>query len=175
MNALLAIHKAGVQHNDFYERNLLVSKDQDGSPRVMVIDFDIAFDHTCRMNVDTITPYEHTPDERDFPCDEIHAVCMERADIWLPSKLSHQFIQCLSILIEIAAGYARLFGTLVPVEYATSVDSMLEHVCVPEDMAADEARDWAQEAIDHLVERIKRRRALDQHPVLIQFDADDSD
>ena len=174
MNALLAIHKAGVQHNDFYERNLLVSKDQDGSPRVMVIDFDIAFDHTCRMNVDTITPYEHTPDERDFPCDEIHAVCMERANIWLPSKLSHRFNHCLLVLIEVAVGYAFLYGTFVPVEYATSVDSMLGQVFVPEDMT-DEARYYAQEAIDDLAQCIKQRRALDEHPVAIQFDADHSD
>ena len=168
---MLDIHKAGVQHNDFYERNILASKGEKGSTRVTVIDFGRAKDHTCRLTgVDTITPYEPTPDEIDFPCPELHAVCWERADVWRPSKSFITFAcKCLSMLTHLAVEYVLLFGHLVPLEHATSVDSLLQHVSVPEDMA-DRARDRAQSAINRVKQVMKRRKALDDDPFVIVWD-----
>ena len=170
---MLAIHKAGVQHNDFYERNILASKGENGSTRVTVIDFGRAKDHTCRLTgVDTITPYEPTPDEIDFPCPELHAVCWERADVWLPSKSFIAFAcNGLSMLTHLAIEYVLLFGRLVPLEHATSVDSLLQHVVIPRNMG-DRARDSAQAAIDEVAEVVQRRMALDNSPFVFVWDSD---
>ncbi len=88
VNALLAIHKAGVEHNDFAERNIVVSKDKKGCPYVMVVDFGMASDHTCELQLDTIAPYGLAPTNREFLCDELYEVC-RIADVWLPSTSYH--------------------------------------------------------------------------------------
>ncbi|RDX45516.1 hypothetical protein OH76DRAFT_1387779 [Lentinus brumalis] len=152
VNALLAIHKAGVEHNDFAERNIVISKDKKGCPYVMVVDFGMASDHTCELQLDTIAPYGLAPTNREFLCDELYEVC-RIADVWLPR-------------------YAQLFGNLIPVEHATSVDSILQHAYIPELFKGSRARECAQKAIEDVAEQRERRMAMDASPVPIEFDVD---
>ncbi|KAI0689756.1 hypothetical protein C8T65DRAFT_817590 [Cerioporus squamosus] len=152
VNALLAIHKAGVEHNDFAERHIVVSKDKKGYPYVMVLDFGMACDHTCKLQLDTIVPYGLAPHNRDFLCDELYAVC-RTADIWVPR-------------------YAHFFGSLIPVQHATSVDSILQHAYLPILVKESLARECAQKTIEELAEEREKRMAMDADPVPIEFDAD---
>ena len=75
------------------------------------------------------------------------------------------------MLTHLAVEYVLLFGHLVPLEHATSVDSLLQHVVIPRNMG-DRARDSAQAAIDEVAEVVQRRMALDNSPFVIVWDSD---
>lgn len=77
MDCLIAIHNAGVQHNDIEPRNIVV---KDGVPRI--IDFEDASDHDCRC---TTVIYEGAfrPNEYDFGCSELYHYT-RKACIWRP-------------------------------------------------------------------------------------------
>ncbi|RDX41267.1 hypothetical protein OH76DRAFT_246790 [Lentinus brumalis] len=148
--ALLAIHKAGVEHNDFAERNIVVSKNGKGRPHVRIVDFGLAdHDHACLVKHDTITAYAIAPAHVDFPCNELFAACMEHAHIWFPR-------------------YAHLFGNFIHVQHATSVDSLLQHCPdVPDNEEESYVREWAQRSIDEVAKMWEKRQALDANPVSI--------
>ncbi|RPD55418.1 hypothetical protein L226DRAFT_616047 [Lentinus tigrinus ALCF2SS1-7] len=156
VNALLAIHKAGVEHNDFAERHIVVSRSPEGAPHVRIVDFGMAREHTCSVKRDAITAYAIAPPLEEFLCDELRSVCRNHADIWLP--------RC-----------AKLFGSLIPIEHADSVESLLEHArYVPDWADPNRARQVAQNAINDLAKRRRRREALDANPILIEWsDAED--
>ncbi|TFK77982.1 hypothetical protein K466DRAFT_668560 [Polyporus arcularius HHB13444] len=88
--ALHLIHKAGVVHNDFKERNLVVRMNKDlGVPTVMVVDFGNASDHVCPIQGDMIRFYIPKPDRLVFKCQELYVVCAERAEVWRPAILDY--------------------------------------------------------------------------------------
>ncbi|RPD70707.1 hypothetical protein L226DRAFT_574597 [Lentinus tigrinus ALCF2SS1-7] len=156
VNALLAIHKAGVEHNDFAERHIVVSKSPEGAPHVRIVDFGMAREHSCSVKRDAITAYEIAPPLQEFLCDELYSACDDRADIWLPR-------------------YAKLFGSLILIKHAVSVESLLEHArYIPEWADKARARQVAQNEIDDLAEERRQREILDANPILIEWsDADD--
>ncbi|RPD55431.1 hypothetical protein L227DRAFT_603504 [Lentinus tigrinus ALCF2SS1-6] len=156
VNALLAIHKAGVQHNDFAERNIVVSRSPDGAPHVRIVDFGMALEHTCSVKRDAITAYEVAPPFCEFMCDELHTACRDDAEIWHPR-------------------FVRLFGSHVLAQHATSVESLLQHAPRIPDWADDNrARANAQRVIRDLTEDLQQREALDASPVSIEWsDAED--
>ncbi|RPD70705.1 hypothetical protein L226DRAFT_616035 [Lentinus tigrinus ALCF2SS1-7] len=135
VNVLLAIHKAGVKHNDFAERHIVVS----------------------RMKRDAITAYEIAPHLQDFLCDELYYACRNHADIWLPK-------------------FAKIFGNLIPVKYAVSVESLLEHnPYTPKWVDENRARQVAQKEIDQLAKERRRREALDANPPPIKWSDSEDD
>lgn len=78
----MAIHKRGVQHNDFYPRNLVVDNIKDPQ-RIVVIDFEDATDHDCQRKYD-IALHQHPP-SYEFGCPELYKVA-EQCDVWTPCK-----------------------------------------------------------------------------------------
>ncbi|RPD55429.1 hypothetical protein L227DRAFT_579631 [Lentinus tigrinus ALCF2SS1-6] len=157
VNVLLAIHKAGVKHNDFAERHIVVSRSSEGALHVRIVDFGRASEHTCSVKRDAITAYEIAPHLQDFLCDELYYACRNHADIWLPK-------------------FAKIFGNLIPVKYAVSVESLLEHnPYTPKWVDENRARQVAQKEIDQLAKERRRREALDANPPPIKWSDSEDD
>ncbi|RPD55455.1 hypothetical protein L227DRAFT_656900 [Lentinus tigrinus ALCF2SS1-6] len=154
VNALLAIHKAGVQHNDFVERNLVVVKDVDGDPYVRVVDFGRSCEHTCPEELDVIKLYDRAPWKGSFKCYELYDVCTG-AEVWTD--------RC-----------AIYFYRPIPIEYATSVDSILAYAGFPPGESESNARKVAQEAINDINLWWRRRKARDANPASIDLEDNDS-
>lgn len=77
----MAIHKRGVQHNDFQASNLVVDNIKDPQ-RLVVIDFEDATDHECQRKFD-IALYRYPPSYEGFGCPELWKVT-EFCDVWTP-------------------------------------------------------------------------------------------
>ncbi|KAI0683808.1 hypothetical protein C8T65DRAFT_702480 [Cerioporus squamosus] len=152
VNALLDIHKAGVQHNDFVERNLVVSKDVDGNLHVRVVDFGNACDHTCQVQCDVIKLYDMEPRQVDFDCGELYNVCLE-AEVWRDRS-----VYC--------------FGRYIPVANATSAESLLSYAGISTGEDEDNAKRIAKEVVQELTLSWQRRRAQYAHPVPIRWGDD---
>ncbi|TFY63650.1 hypothetical protein EVG20_g6230 [Dentipellis fragilis] len=87
VDCMVGIHKAGIQHKDFRERNVLITP---GGDDVRIIDFDRASIHQCRRRLKMgIDHYE--PLDGDFGCDELHFMG-QLLDIWTP-----YFRQCAGV------------------------------------------------------------------------------
>ncbi|OSD03744.1 hypothetical protein PYCCODRAFT_193010 [Trametes coccinea BRFM310] len=128
VRAWLAVHDAGVLHNDFHSRNILVSRNADGSPRVRLIDFGLSSDHsTCpsahEVDSDNLVPYQGMPEY--FACKRIDLIFKERAEIWLPRTI-------------------RFARKSVPEEYLTSAEAVLDYTGVPSHMTIENARQYVQ-------------------------------
>lgn len=85
MKALVAVHRAGVEHGDFHDndfRHVIVS------PRnplaIRIIDFDDADPHDCQAKPIEIWGYEPPPES--FGCRELYDVCYA-IGAWTPSAL----------------------------------------------------------------------------------------
>ena len=79
ISALVMLHKAGVTHGDFADRNLVITKK--GAP--CLIDFGHAQpDHKCglKMAIEFHTP---RPRKQDFGCDELYEACRALV-VWTP-------------------------------------------------------------------------------------------
>ncbi|KAJ7905615.1 hypothetical protein B0H14DRAFT_17733 [Mycena olivaceomarginata] len=77
LECLSAIHREGLLHGDFAERNVLLHEGD-----VRIIDFDqteSGHDCRCKMN---FRPGEKLPDIEDFGCDQLWEVCRSYLRIW---------------------------------------------------------------------------------------------
>lgn len=85
VHALHAIHKAGVQHNDFREDNIVIArhgKNRVFSPRI--IDFEDASEHECKSTLEEeIEVYRKVPRCKEFGCGELWDGC-RHSYIWAP-------------------------------------------------------------------------------------------
>ncbi|KAF5371350.1 hypothetical protein D9615_009702 [Tricholomella constricta] len=70
------IHKQGLVHGDFAERNVL---ELDGDVRI--IDFDQTENHRCDCDMD-FRPGEMSPDMQEFGCAQLWKVCRSDMKIW---------------------------------------------------------------------------------------------
>ncbi|KAJ6623547.1 hypothetical protein B0H10DRAFT_1686405, partial [Mycena sp. CBHHK59/15] len=71
------IHRQGLIHGDFAERNVLL---QDGEIRI--IDFDqTQSGHQCQCNMN-FRPGEKLPDVEEFGCEQLWRVCLSDLRIW---------------------------------------------------------------------------------------------
>jgi hypothetical protein len=70
------IHRQGLSHGDFAERNVLVL---DGDIRI--IDFDQTEQHDCDCDMN-FRPGEKSPDAEEFGCDQLWKVCRSDMRIW---------------------------------------------------------------------------------------------
>lgn len=82
IQALMYIHKNGVEHGDFSPGNMVVDNDENPT-RVVIIDFDRARLHHCERKLD-IHLYQFPPSWDKFNCRELYAIALE-LDIWTPS------------------------------------------------------------------------------------------
>lgn len=83
LNALIAVHKAGVAHGDVIQDNIVLK--DDGTP--MLIDFDCGEVHECTFIENSIKFHAPMPEAGDLGCYEIWQAAQE-ADVW-PSCALH--------------------------------------------------------------------------------------
>ncbi|KDQ19087.1 hypothetical protein BOTBODRAFT_103494 [Botryobasidium botryosum FD-172 SS1] len=87
VDAVVAIHKAGVIHNDLYERNIVFL---DGRP--FIINFELAIPHKC--SAPRIFIGGPQPNDYDFGCDELYILCSdEMANLWSPGNASPSYLR----------------------------------------------------------------------------------
>ncbi|PSR76124.1 hypothetical protein PHLCEN_2v8674 [Hermanssonia centrifuga] len=86
IEALVHIHNAGVQHNDFDTYHVILDQSDSRDLKVRIVDFGHADKHTCRRKME-IRPYEFAPWQGDFSCSELYdlAYC---TDFWTPTWFS---------------------------------------------------------------------------------------
>lgn len=70
------IHRQGLLHGDFAERNVL---ELDGDIRI--IDFDQTENHKCECDMD-FRPGEKLPDAEEFGCEQLWEICRSEMRIW---------------------------------------------------------------------------------------------
>lgn len=70
------IHKRGLLHEDFAERNVL---EHNGDIRI--IDFDQTAHHKCDCDMD-FRPGQKLPDANNFGCDQLWEICRYRMRLW---------------------------------------------------------------------------------------------
>ena len=84
MDVLHDIHKAGIQHNDFSERNIVIMKQEtDGEFWPTIVDFGNSQEHQCRFAEETIPINCRMPLGNKFGCFELWNAG-RAADIWKP-------------------------------------------------------------------------------------------
>lgn len=81
MKALLEVHKAGIRHGDFAERNLLFRQLEPGQFHVMLADFGKAEEHDCPCKNLELKLYSLEPPRQAVLCDEIWYACCD-AEVW---------------------------------------------------------------------------------------------
>ncbi|KAI0800076.1 hypothetical protein C8Q74DRAFT_1190409 [Fomes fomentarius] len=87
VEALLAIHQAGIQHNDLAERNIVLSS-RTGQQRIpFIVDFGDATEHVCPVDRNQVQLDHPAPNRIEFGCDEMWEVC-EETDTWAISTFS---------------------------------------------------------------------------------------
>lgn len=85
IEALLAVHKAGIKQGDFVMWNTVVDTSTN-PPRVVLVDFDNATPHVCPRTT-PIMLYAMRPSLQEFPCQELWDRC-NQLEIWTPGWLS---------------------------------------------------------------------------------------
>ncbi|KAI9057563.1 hypothetical protein FKP32DRAFT_1598132 [Trametes sanguinea] len=154
VQALLAIHRAGLTHGDFSEPNILVSRNASGGRRLVLIDFELSRQHTCpaveQVDINNIVPYHHMPER--FECSEVDVVFKEMAQIWLPGSI-------------------KVFSMVIPEEYTASVEAVLEYAGMPSDMTMEQARSAIQAELDRKAQMLARELA--RRRVDVELGADD--
>lgn len=78
MDALLAIHKAGVHHGNFCEGSVVLQS----TNTPMIVGFGGAEEHDCNLGID-VQFYKPQPHNQDVACEEIYWACVVAA-VWLP-------------------------------------------------------------------------------------------
>ncbi|KAJ3556367.1 hypothetical protein NM688_g2067 [Phlebia brevispora] len=81
---LMAIHKRGVQHNDFHPRNLIIDNFEKPT-RLVVVDFEHATQHECRRELD-LDLYTLPPFMCEFNCNELWDAA-DNTLVWTPSSV----------------------------------------------------------------------------------------
>ncbi|KAJ6502452.1 hypothetical protein C8R45DRAFT_976667 [Mycena sanguinolenta] len=76
LERLGAIHREGLLHGDFAERNVLLLEGD-----VRIIDFDQTESHNCQCKMN-FHPGEKLPDMEEFGCDQLWEVCRSYLRIW---------------------------------------------------------------------------------------------
>lgn len=84
--SLLSVHRKGILHGDFKERNMLYRQAADGSESVTLTDFGESQDHECDFDFNQeINLWDKAPDKYLCGCIELY-YAGQRADIWTPRK-----------------------------------------------------------------------------------------
>ncbi|KDQ19086.1 hypothetical protein BOTBODRAFT_171038 [Botryobasidium botryosum FD-172 SS1] len=112
-SAAVAIHEAGIIHNDLCERNIVCLDD-----RPFIIDFETAVPHKC-LRAQKVTIGGPEPFPSKFGCDELFWFCSdEMADLWSPGGITY-------------------FDRYVPIEHAESAAKLAKQAPegIPEDLA----------------------------------------
>ncbi|KAI0705629.1 hypothetical protein C8Q76DRAFT_860972 [Earliella scabrosa] len=131
MDVLHDIHKAGIQHNDFSERNIVIMKQEaDGEFWPTIVDFGNSQEHRCRFAEETIPINCRMPLGNKFGCFELWNAGRV-ADIWKP-------------------GYIQWFEGAVPAEWATTPEELVEKAKWPEDISRERVLRLAREEIEEL-------------------------
>ncbi|OBZ74459.1 hypothetical protein A0H81_05251 [Grifola frondosa] len=114
--ALGRIHRVGLEHGDFAERNIVV----DENYRPFIIDFEMAQRRPCKQAIRVIFNTKEPTDD-EVGCKEIYEACI-LAQAWTPRVVN-------------------FMGTFVPVEWATTPDELARRVTI--EMTYEEAHRFA--------------------------------
>ncbi|KAI0717861.1 hypothetical protein C8T65DRAFT_694052 [Cerioporus squamosus] len=147
----IRIHQAGVEHGDFAEWNLVVSKAADGEYCIRVVEFGNAREHPgCPITLETLEMCSLRPFRTsDFSCTELWCAC-EDAGVWLPS-------------------YVSWFHTRVPIKSIRDAATLVDLNIHPNDYTRDEALRRAAIAITEVQKKWNTRIAWDEDPVVIDL------
>ncbi|KAI0705623.1 hypothetical protein C8Q76DRAFT_574568, partial [Earliella scabrosa] len=105
-DAFWLIHKAGIQHNNFSECNIVIMKqEEDGEYWPTIVDFGNAEEHQCGYTGTEIPIYCQMPPMDDFGCFELWNACRD-ANVWKPR-------------------YINWYGAVAPVEWATTPEELI--------------------------------------------------
>ncbi|RPD55452.1 hypothetical protein L227DRAFT_615316 [Lentinus tigrinus ALCF2SS1-6] len=151
VNALLKVHHAGLEHWDFTERNLVVSKRSDGGLVVRLIDFGNAQEHLgCPIKNETLEMYAPRPQSWcDFSCQELWCAC-EEADIWIKT-------------------YISWFTHRIPIDSITKVEDLVNLRKHPEGYDEESITRRAAIAIYELQHTVDLRMAWDEDSLTIEL------
>ncbi len=97
VNALRRIHQSGIKHCDIASRNIIISKYNNGSIRIVFIDFGASEEHDCPYSGGKIELYSKEPLLDEFKCRELYDVCCE-AEVWRKG-MSYDFSPMVSLLL----------------------------------------------------------------------------
>ncbi|KAJ7285737.1 hypothetical protein C8J57DRAFT_646510 [Mycena rebaudengoi] len=75
------IHRSGLLHGDFAERNVLVNSKGSDMTDIRIIDFDQTEAHACKCDMN-FRPGEKLPDIEEFGCEQLWEVCRSDLRIW---------------------------------------------------------------------------------------------
>ncbi|RPD55430.1 hypothetical protein L226DRAFT_469850 [Lentinus tigrinus ALCF2SS1-7] len=149
LKALIAVHHAGVDPEDFTEDNVVATHHAESNTYMpMIIDFSNANgNHKCRYK-DDFEMYSPMPFPSEVDCSEIWRAFM-KAEFFLPR-------------------YVRFFSRDVPVEYAKSVELLKANGHPPEDVPQSEIDYVAYEVVKARYDWLTERKALDMGEVQLK-------
>ncbi|RDX50542.1 hypothetical protein OH76DRAFT_1402601 [Lentinus brumalis] len=143
MDALVAVHQAGVRHSDFGEHSIVIRKDN--TP--VLVGFGGAEDHDCHLGID-IRFYQPQPHNQAVACEEVYWACVVAA-VWLPATV-------------------EFLNSPVPIQWALEgSDSLVAHA--PKGTDPDLARMHAELTREDLLEWIEERELYDGQPLPIKM------
>ncbi|KAM5539891.1 hypothetical protein V8D89_006394 [Ganoderma adspersum] len=144
VNAILAVHKAGVHHGAFNEAHIVV-RDGDNAP--VLVGFSTAEEHVCHLGA-PIEFYAPQPHSTVVGCEEVYWACVVAA-AWLPATV-------------------EFLNTSIPVEWA--LEGFEELVArAPKGTDPDLARMHAELTREDLLEWIEERELYDGQPLPVKI------
>ncbi|KAI9060727.1 hypothetical protein FKP32DRAFT_1595044 [Trametes sanguinea] len=87
VHGLQQVHRAGLKHGDFQERNLVIRLLEDETYWITIIDFGEAVEHDCPCKDWQLEMYSLRPSPSAFTCDELWTLCTTNADFWTPESI----------------------------------------------------------------------------------------
>ena len=161
MDALVAVHEAGVRHCDFSEHSIIVR--EDNTP--ILVGFGGAEDHDCHLGIG-IHFYQPQPHHDAVACEEVYWACVVAA-VWLPGVWTLPFPRRPNFM-AVSPATVEFLNSPVPIQWVLEgTDSLVSHA--PKGMDPDLARMHAELTREDLLEWIEERELYDGQPLPIKI------
>lgn len=129
VNALRRIHQSGIKHCDIASRNIIISKYNNGSIRIVFIDFGASEEHDCPYSGGKIELYSKEPLLDEFKCRELYDVYCE-AEVWRKG-MSYDFSPVYCLPSQTLSAYVGWYGRRVPIEQASTPEELIKNGRTP--------------------------------------------
>ncbi|RDX41881.1 hypothetical protein OH76DRAFT_176311 [Lentinus brumalis] len=149
VDGLHHLHKAGIVHRDFTERNVVIQKTDSGKYWLTIVDFGEAREHDCPCKDWKVELYAPKPVTGTFGCAEMWNACAQDVDIWRPRTV-------------------RFYEEFYPADWAASdtPEEFLEKVHIPDGIMREDALEYAYGVITRYREAAWTRLEWDKLPLL---------